>query len=528
MQSWFTFILDGETCRVEKADTHTTLAAYLSDLDGAFAHFRDHHAWNKSCLVVLGDIEEDCHRFRLVDAGLILLPMLAGRQVWTAEGIRNTEPDHPASLAVLGSSFECSQPRMDAVITAMFEGYYRPDLRRQGQTNDQFDSLMTRTANAPGIREAAVQVFASTEQLRHEAALKAERTGDEATVWNGRKDIFGDQFTKELFTIKQRSDVDFVDENKKRFFRPEGLVQLLKLIREYPEARLIAGGTAIPESQSEGVARDLISLESVRELNAIIITEESWEVGSGVSLTRLVEKAGRECPPIAKLMRRFGTRAIRNRATLGGYFAVAKPDGQLTPLLLALNARVILLSEEGERDAPISQFFDSMGGTILKKGEIIRSIIIPRFSESLLGARGISTRICDAYTTGLRRTLTNPYVSAAYAFELRDKKVVKAWIAYGGIGKAAIRARDVEQFITGKAWNEETVFEALPLLNKSVTVSVDGDDDETNEYRKQLVVTLFQKFFYQHPKPESVRPEHLTATGEFARLDEPFFDVLPG
>ncbi|MCK5923758.1 MAG: hypothetical protein KAG66_22685, partial [Methylococcales bacterium] len=52
-----------------------------------------------------------------------------------------------------------------------------------------------------------------------------------------------------------------------------------------------------------------------------------------------------------------------------------------------------------------------------------------------------------------------------------------------------------------------------------------GEADQ--EYRKQLVTTLFQKFFYQHPEPDSIKPENLTATGEFAKLDQPFFDAIP-
>ena len=108
-------------------------------------------------------------------------------------------------------------------------------------------------------------------------------------------------------------------------------------------------------------------------------------------------------------MRRFGSRAVRNRATLGGYLATAWETGQLTPLLMALNARVTLLSEDGERDAPISKFYTEGGGTILTTDEVIRSIIIPRHTESTLSDRGITTRLCDTYTVAPRRTLCEPY-----------------------------------------------------------------------------------------------------------------------
>ncbi|MEX2581186.1 MAG: FAD binding domain-containing protein [Verrucomicrobiales bacterium] len=523
MQSWFTFELDGETCRVEKEDIHRTLSDFLAALDPGFSHFSDRSAWEGGGLVVMGDIENDRHRFRIVDTALLLLPMLAGRQIWTAEGIRNAEPEHPVNLALRNEPIECGQDRFDAVVTLMFEGYYRPDLRRQGQINDQFDAVVTRTANVPAIRRVAAQVFASTEQLRHEAAQRAERSGEEATVWTGRKDIFGDRFTGDLFKISDRSTLNYVDGSKRRFHRPANVVELLRLRREYPKSRLVAGCTGLARGDDGEEWPSLISLEAVKELNSFITTEEEWEIGAAISLTEVAEHIGRECPSFNKILRRFGSRAVRNRATLGGYLATAWSAGQLSPLLMALNARVILLSDEGERDAPVSRFFTGNGGTILAPGELIRSVVIPRSNENVLGARGVTSRLCDVYSVGPRRNLCRPYATGAFGIELRDSQVSKAWIAYSGIAESPVRAREAEDFLRGKTWNEKTVLEMLPILNESLEVETSGDGD----YRKQLVVTLFQKFFHQHPRPDSGRPVALTATGEFAKLDQPFFDALP-
>tara|TARA_R110002096_G_scaffold250181_2_gene442624 strand:+ start:530 stop:2116 length:1587 start_codon:yes stop_codon:yes gene_type:complete len=526
MQSWFKFELDGETCRVEKESTHRTLASYLSELDPCFSRFSTDASWRGGHLVVFGDIEDGRHRFRVIDAQLITLPMLADRHIWTPEGIRNAEPDHPVNLALQGDHFECGEARSDALAALMFEGYYRPDLRRQGQTNDQFDAIISRSANVPAIREAAAQVFASTEQLRHEAAQRAEKSGEESTVWTGRKDIFEDRFTKSLFKLKSRPTLAYVDNSKRRFYRPGNLVELLRLNRDYPDAQLVAGGTELIPSREQSEWPNLISLDGVKELNVIITSEDNWEIGAAVPLTEIAELIGRECHAFNKILRRFGSRAIRNRATLGGYLATAWQNGQLAPLLMALNARVILLSEEGERDAPIASFFADRGSTILNPGEIIRSIIIPRATDSALSQRGITTRLCDAYTVAPRRTLCEPYATGAFALELRDRKIVKAWIAYSGIDDKPVRAREAEEFLSGKIWGKKAAFGTLPILNKSVEVTSDRNEIVSADYRKQLIVTLFQKFYFQHPSPDSVQPVSLTATKEFAKLDEPFFDAI--
>lgn len=527
MQSWYSFELDGEICRVEREDTHGSLAAYLCRLDPCFSHFADDRAGQCPRLVVMGTLEGDRHRFRVVDAGLIMLAMLAGRQIWTPEGISNAEPEHPVNLAFQDKQFECGEERIDALIALTFEGYYRPDLRRQGQINDQFDAIVSRTINVPAVRETATQVFASTEQLRHEAALRAERSGQESTVWTGKKDIFGDRFTKQLFRLGERKGLHYVDGSKRRFFQPDNLVELLRLKREYPEAVFVAGGTSLAGRGGAVEYPNLISLEGVKELSSFLTTEDGWEIGAAVSLTQVAEHIGRECLPFNKVLRRFASRPVRNRATLGGYLATAWPSGQLAPLLMALNARVILLSADGERDAPLSQLYHASGGTILHPHEVIRSVIIPRANETILSARGITSRLCDVYTVGPRRTSCEPYATGAFAIELRDRQIAKAWLAYSGIEDMPGRAREAEEFLAGKVWDEKTLIDTLGILNRTVEVGTRGHSTVAPEYRKQLVGTLFQKFFYQHPRPDSIRPESLTATGEFARLDEPFFDVIP-
>ncbi|HRQ87586.1 MAG TPA: FAD binding domain-containing protein, partial [Bacteroidia bacterium] len=282
MQSWFNFELDGEICRVERESACGTLASFLARLDPSFSHFAEHDPLHAPRLVVMGMHEGDRHRFRIVDAGLMLLPMVAGRQIWTPEGIRNAEPEHPVNLALRGRSFECGEDRLDSLIALTFEGYYRPDLRRQGQVNDQFDAVVTRTANVPAIREAVVQVFASTEQLRHEAAQRAERSGEERTVWTGKRDIFGDRFTRQLFRLAEERSLQYVDGTKRRFFRPDNLVELMKLRREYPSAAIVAGGTGLSRNAERESAADLVSLEAVKELNTVHTSEDVWEIGSAV------------------------------------------------------------------------------------------------------------------------------------------------------------------------------------------------------------------------------------------------------
>src|SRR5690606_29170602 len=93
-----------------------------------------------------------------------------------------------------------------------------------------------------------------------------------------------------------------------------------------------------------------------------------------------------------------------------------------------------------------------------------------------------------------------------------------------GLSDAPLRAREAEESLLGKVWGEKAVIETLPVLQRSVEVAPPEAGGAAAGYLKQLVGTLFQKFHHQHPRPESSRPEVLTAAGEFGRLDESFYD----
>src|SRR5436305_11144826 len=98
-----------------------------------------------------------------------------------------------------------------------------------------------------------------------------------------------------------------------------------------------------------------------------------------------------EFPALGKMLRVFGSRQIRNRATMGGNIVTASPIGDSAPVLMALDAKVVLASLNGaashesngsglsisERTLPIHEFFVAYRKTALCPGEILKTIIVP-------------------------------------------------------------------------------------------------------------------------------------------------------
>ena len=99
-----------------------------------------------------------------------------------------------------------------------------------------------------------------------------------------------------------------------------------------------------PAVAEPGRFSTLISVEAVPELKEIQCTDSEWRIGAAVTLTQIEEQMADEFPALADMLRVFGSRQIRNRATMGGNLVTASPIGDSAPLLLALDAKVVLVS----------------------------------------------------------------------------------------------------------------------------------------------------------------------------------------
>src|SRR5205085_10101744 len=156
--------------------------------------------------------------------------------------------------------------------------------------------------------------------------------------------------------------------------------ELFAFIAEFPEARLIAGATELGLDISKRFRKfpALISVEVVPELTQISKSEEEWRVGGAATLTAIQEQLGAEFPALADMLYLFGSRQIRNRATMGGNLVTASPIGDSAPVLLALDSSVVLASAARERTLAMQDFFIGYRKTALEPGEVLKTIVIPR------------------------------------------------------------------------------------------------------------------------------------------------------
>jgi xanthine dehydrogenase iron-sulfur cluster and FAD-binding subunit A len=156
------------------------------------------------------------------------------------------------------------------------------------------------------------------------------------------------------------------------------------------------------------------------------------------------------------MLRYFGARQIKHRATMGGNLCNASPIGDLAPVLLALDAALVIRSSKGRREVSIDDFFLGYRHTALRAGEILEAVRVPT-----LDARAVA----GAYKVSRRRELDISAVAAGMCVWLDGSGVVEQIrLGYGGMAATPIRAAQAEAYLQGKPWTAEHAEAAAKIV----------------------------------------------------------------
>ncbi|MBL9188724.1 MAG: xanthine dehydrogenase molybdopterin binding subunit [Opitutaceae bacterium] len=462
----FDFILNGQSVRIDGVPATTTLLDWLRDAGRTGSKCGCAEGDCGACTVALVDRDAAGRpTYRAINSCIALLPMFAGREVVTVEGLADGESLHPVQREMVehqGSQCGYCTP---GFVVSLFEAYYRSDVSQPCQINDQLCGNLCRCTGYRPIRDAAVAALA------------------------GRGATLEDRFAVRLKQpMPAPGGLDY-QAHGGRFFRPESLAELFGLKRDHPGAVLVAGATEIGVELNKKFKRFpvLISVEGVPELTCISSSESEWRLGAAASLTAIEEKTGTEFPSLAKMLAVFASRQIRNRATLGGNIATASPIGDSAPVLLTLEASVVLACATGERTVPLEEFLTGYRKTCMRADEIIREIVVPR----TIVAAGLAQR-SDYQKVSHRRELDISIVAAAFCLDIDEAGVVRrARIAYGGVAERTLRARRAEAALEGR-----TIAEARAAVAAALREEFKPIDDVRGsaEYRRGMVVGLWDKF----------------------------------
>jgi xanthine dehydrogenase YagS FAD-binding subunit len=314
-------------------------------------------------------------------------------------------------------------------------------------------------------------------------------------------------------------------------FQPTTVDDTLALLETYKkDAWVLAGGLDTFDWLKDRNKRRkvVVDLSGVEELRGVKTTDDGGiEIGAATTLTNLVKHplVKEKYPILTQAAELVASPQIRNQGTVGGnvsqdtrcwYYrsgwscyraggnicyadtpsainrehaifdanrCVAVNPSDTAPALIALDAKMVIRSSDGERVVDAENYFigpsvDIMRMTVLRPGELLTAIRVP---ATWAGAEFYFEKVRE------RQVWDFPLVNVAAALKVANGTIQSSRIVVNAVAARPMRLTSVEDAVAGKPRNEETATMAGEL-------AVQGAQPLAhNEYKIPLMRNLVKR-----------------------------------
>lgn len=265
--------------------------------------------------------------------------------------------------------------------------------------------------------------------------------------------------------------------------QPETLEEAIAaLATDDASVRPIAGGTALMLMMKSKlfVPEKLVSLHRLPANLRKIYIDESGELHIGALVTlrsmELSPVVSAFDPVISDALRTLSNVRVRNVATVGGHLAHGDPHMDLPPILMALNAKVVIGSKAGSRTLPLMEFLLGYYTTALQSGELITEVIVPARPREMSGAYLKYTALsADDW----------PMANVVSYLQTNEDTIAEARIAVSAATEKPIRLYDVETFLKNQKLSAEVFADAAELAVSNLRPL--ADIRGSSGYKREIV-----------------------------------------
>ncbi len=273
-----------------------------------------------------------------------------------------------------------------------------------------------------------------------------------------------------------------------RFESPATTKEAVALLsKEKGKAFVLAGGTDLLVKMKAGMLEPdlVVDIKRIKGMGDIKSSSGGFVIGAAVPCSALSDNKAlaKTWPGIVEAAQLIGSKQVQGRCTMVGNLCNASPAADSVPALMAASAKVVIAGPRGKRKLAVENVPAGVGRTVLKKGEIIEAIELPKRPA----------RSGDAYLRFIPRTeMDIAVVSAGVNLTLDANGVIKdARVALGAVAPTVLLVKDAAKAIIGTKLDDA----AKMKLAAACSAACKPIDDKrgTIEFRTEVAGVLARR-----------------------------------
>jgi xanthine dehydrogenase small subunit len=421
-----------------------------------------------ACIIVIGENQNGRIRYKAVNSCLLPAVRMHGKHIITIESLGRPEKLHPIQKAILDyHGVQCGYCT-PGIIMSLFGLFINNPTPSKQAIKDALEGNLCRCTGYESIIQAAL----SLSQINRRKKVKI------IPDYFKKVNKLLLNFDEKIITVEPVSD--------KQYLLPANRKELFDYLEHYRYAKIINGGTDLMvDVNIRNVEYDtVIDISLIKEFNFIKNNKKSVVIGANVNLSGILNTTiiQKHLPLLCQAIIRLGSIQIRNIATLAGNIANASPIADVATALLALNAKLIIVSPTHHRKIYLSDFYYSYKKTDLKQNEIIHAIEIP-----------LAPRLTNFEKTAKRQSVDIASVNSAISLKVENNIIKDIILAFGGVAPYPIIVKKTCQYLINKKIEVHTVKTAQRIaLSELKPIS---DLRGSAEFRQILIRNHITKHF---------------------------------
>ena len=252
---------------------------------------------------------------------------------------------------------------------------------------------------------------------------------------------------------------------------PKDINESLKLKKQNPNYHLLCGGSDLVLKLKNSDIEGIIDITHIKEFSYIKKEKDSIIIGSLTTINEILNNPliAEHFELLVKVTKNFASHQIRNIASIGGNIANDSPVADLIAPLLALRAKVTLISQESKRTIPLEELFVAYKTLDMNPDELIKSFTIPIVAHQFYYKK-----------VGVRANLNIAKLSLVVV-----KNDDGYFISGASLNPSIVRFKNLEKLFNNATLSDEKIHEAL-----EDDISPSGSFRSTKEYRVKVLINM--------------------------------------